>query len=617
MANSREKNLEEDAVFEPVTEACPHFLHSEAERGAVECLLSNGPGAFYTRLNAERLGPFLSPDEVNQVSGWAQDYRCSEVVVEEEMEMEAAVGFDQMDGEGQGMMDFSACYFPTHSDTPAPPLELGWPEKESWDCMGQARVYTSPPVEDAPPVREVVRKLLQGAKKLIAIVTDSLSDSTVIGDLHSAASLGVPVYIILNQRSVQENFTPHRLRHPNMRVRVLGGKTFCSREGKMVVGELKENFILVDLEKVMVGSYSLTWSDAHLHRQLVMVMSGPVVESFDREFRILFANSLPIPDTWKGGRPIIGGLIDEGLVAMNRPERLDPNSSKPFLPEIIHSPPPSFTDQPIDWEALGVIPRGPDATCLLASPPPGLLDGQVQYSIFEEPLIIEEKPIPQQYNVPQSKLLSPQENRTGINSAFGKTRLDNHINYGPLRRLSSTDKLNEQEIMRSPRGEPSLSPSSRKEFAVRRGSYPDEAKMEQNQTKPKSTKAKKPLILRVGLPQMEARFSSLSDIMKRLQIRQSTSTPKRGPKSAVTDISRSMMDLSTGQADSNHRLKANCYDGLPQTPAQALMRQRTDDKNNRSPKSFLSPMPSMRPRSSTFGYQKEWRSPTRQRSDEE
>lgn len=35
----------------------------------------------------------------------------------------------------------------------------------------------------------------------------------------------------------------------------MGGKTFCTRDGKMLVGELKENFVLVDLEKVMVGSY--------------------------------------------------------------------------------------------------------------------------------------------------------------------------------------------------------------------------------------------------------------------------------------------------------------------------------------------------------------------------
>lgn len=50
--------------------------------------------------------------------------------------------------------------------------------------------------------------------QVIAIVTDRLTDGAIIGDLHNAASRGVPVYIILNQRSIQESFTLNRLRHP-------------------------------------------------------------------------------------------------------------------------------------------------------------------------------------------------------------------------------------------------------------------------------------------------------------------------------------------------------------------------------------------------------------------
>lgn len=41
----------------------------------------------------------------------------------------------------------------------------------------------------------------------------------------------------------------------NMRVRVLGGKTFCSKTGRMVVGEMKDKFLLVDIETVIHGSY--------------------------------------------------------------------------------------------------------------------------------------------------------------------------------------------------------------------------------------------------------------------------------------------------------------------------------------------------------------------------
>lgn len=50
--------------------------------------------------------------------------------------------------------------------------------------------------------------------QVIAIVTDRLTDGAIIGDLHMAASRGVAVYIILNQRTIEENFTLNRLRHP-------------------------------------------------------------------------------------------------------------------------------------------------------------------------------------------------------------------------------------------------------------------------------------------------------------------------------------------------------------------------------------------------------------------
>lgn len=51
-------------------------------------------------------------------------------------------------------------------------------------------------------------------EQLIAIVADRITDSTVIGDLHSAASRGVVIYIILNRRPAQDNLTPNQLKHP-------------------------------------------------------------------------------------------------------------------------------------------------------------------------------------------------------------------------------------------------------------------------------------------------------------------------------------------------------------------------------------------------------------------
>lgn len=56
--------------------------------------------------------------------------------------------------------------------------------------------------------------------------------------------------------------------------------------------------------------------------------------------------------------------------------------------------------------------------------------------------------------------------------------------------------------------------------------------------------SQKPVILK--LPQYES-FSSLSDIMKKIPPRQST--PGRGSRAAASELSRSMLELSTHNQD--------------------------------------------------------------------
>uniref|UniRef100_A0AAQ6AQ39 Scaffolding anchor of CK1 domain-containing protein n=1 Tax=Amphiprion ocellaris TaxID=80972 RepID=A0AAQ6AQ39_AMPOC len=339
MSDSQEQSLDENAVFLPVDESSPEFLHCEREREAVERLLSAGPEAFYSSIGTECSGCFLSSEEVSQITSWAQNYDFNHLQQENAVESSTDVE------------DFSSTYFPCHSDMPTPNLELGWPEKNNWVPQGSVTVHTSPPAEGQPPVREVIRRHLQKASQVIAIVTDRLTDGAIIGDLYNVASRGVPVYIILNQRSIQENFTLNRLRHPNMRVRVLGGTSFCSRTGRMVFGEMKNKFLLVDLETVIHGSYSLTWTDAHLHRQLITVLSGPVVDAFDREFRILFAASLPVPNTWRvtgTNAHVNHQLKDFPPLRFQKQVSLEPD---------IFSPPSPPADFLMDWEAMGVVQR--------------------------------------------------------------------------------------------------------------------------------------------------------------------------------------------------------------------------------------------------------------------
>lgn len=152
MSKSQEQSLNKDVVFLPVNESNPEFLHSEVERSALESLLRDGPGAFYTKLSIHQTEPFLCPEEVTQVSSWVEDHH---VEVVENGDVESETGSDVQDCTDQ--------YFPTLSDTPAPCLELGWPLKDRWDGVERAMVYTNPPVEQAPHIREVIRRLLQGA----------------------------------------------------------------------------------------------------------------------------------------------------------------------------------------------------------------------------------------------------------------------------------------------------------------------------------------------------------------------------------------------------------------------------------------------------------------------
>lgn len=627
MSDSQEQSLDENAVFLPVTESSPEFLYCERERQAVETLLSEGPEAFYSSIGTERSGCFLSSEEVSQITGWAQDYRFNPQQAQRDTNGEEGAS---------EMVNAYSTYFPSYSDTPTPDLELGWPERGPWVPKGGVTVHTSPPAQGEPPVREIIRRHLQKAKQVIAIVTDRLTDGAVIGDLHNAASRGVPVYIILNQRSIQESFTLNRLRHPNMRVRVLGGKSFCSRVGRMVVGEMKDKFLLVDLETVIHGSYSLTWTDAHLHRQLITVLKGAVVDSFDREFRILFAASLPVPDTWRVAGTHIG--VTHQLKDFSS---LTFQNHFPLEPEIT-SPPPPPPDSLLDWEAMGVLQRD---GYLLDNP----LEQHEEIVAMEMPLqnnmlidknatfmdsfanngnqFVDKRRLsgnnsPVTNNVPEKLTFNTtQPPPTDPTSADRMRRMEQKIEKEISRQLSieKSTNLDDRKTARldDRATEPAhnmIAPSSNKkrERSRREPILEEDSSLNKTSSKLENMpSSRKPLILRV--PGSE-NFSSLSDILKRIQHQQSTSgQQKKRSTTAVSEMSRSMMDLSVHHADNDEkgvpvpRFKASCFDPGHMTPAFALMKKRNDEVKSslyRTPKTFL---PRERPRSSSYTLKMDWR----------
>lgn len=80
------------------------------------------------------------------------------------------------------------------------------------------------------------------------------------------------------------------------------------------------------------------------------------MELFDREFRILYAASQPVPDSWKAAAPMELPMIDQ---IFDQPEPISPKQALLSCPP---SPPPPTAASPIDWEALGVFPKTGDSS---------------------------------------------------------------------------------------------------------------------------------------------------------------------------------------------------------------------------------------------------------------
>lgn len=96
---------------------------------------------------------------------------------------------------------------------------------------------------------------------------------------------------------------------------------------------------------------SLTWTDAHLHRQLITVLSGSVVDTFDKEFRILFAASQPVPDMWR-----VASTLGDEIFPLRDVSYSTPPCKIAQKHEVINPPSPPH-DALLDWEAMGVVRR--------------------------------------------------------------------------------------------------------------------------------------------------------------------------------------------------------------------------------------------------------------------
>ncbi|XP_035518396.1 protein FAM83D [Morone saxatilis] len=271
-------------------------LYNERHRLALEELLSGGLDTFLDFLRKERIPNFLSDDEIQRIRSAAVPPRCVSLLHGEDQPLEQSLSCS---------LDCSSVtYFPEVSDVEPPLLEMGWPAFTAGSYRGVTRAvaHFQPSYgECIYSCKEAARRMIKSAREVIAIVTDSLTDLDIFKDLQEACSnRKVPVYILLDQ-----SCAPAFLKMCNnvgvrlddlrqMRVRIITGTTYYMRSGARITGKVHERFMLIDGNRVATGSYRFNWTDGKLNSSNLIELSGQITEKFDEEFRILYAQSLPI-----------------------------------------------------------------------------------------------------------------------------------------------------------------------------------------------------------------------------------------------------------------------------------------------------------------------------------
>ncbi|XP_040284509.1 protein FAM83B [Bufo bufo] len=259
----------------------PHY--KEWYRVAIDALIDGGIASYQEFLNKERATEFLAEDELNYITNHIQK------PVEN---VDSSQGYSTDDNSSSGT------YWPMESDVEAPNLDLGWP----YVAPGQIGatdigLYFNPPRGHPLTIKEMIRKSIKEARKVIAIVMDMFTDIDIFKELVEASTRGVPVYLLLDDANFphflkmaeKQGLQVQRLR--NMRVRTVKGQEYFSKSGAKFCGKMEQKFLLVDCERVMYGTYSFMWSYEKVHLSMIQVITGKLVECFDEEFRTLYARS--------------------------------------------------------------------------------------------------------------------------------------------------------------------------------------------------------------------------------------------------------------------------------------------------------------------------------------
>ncbi|KAG1968479.1 protein FAM83B [Pimephales promelas] len=286
MALSQVQCLDDNHINLRTNESKPEFFYSEEQRIALETLIQDGQDAFEDYIKTQNIRCFLSDLELERILNTVEVYSPGSHDNDAEL-------YGESDGE-----ELSLQYWPDRSDYSIPQLDIGWLDRVSYRGVTRAQVYTQPPYEGQPHIKEVVRKIIGQAQRVIAIVMDLFTDIDIFKDLLDASyKRKVAVYIMLEATGVKhflrmcEKAGMHTGHLKNLRVRNIRGAQFFSRSSKRVCGSQSQKFMFIDGDKAVSGSYSFTWSASRLDRNVITVLSGQAVETFDALFQDMYVMS--------------------------------------------------------------------------------------------------------------------------------------------------------------------------------------------------------------------------------------------------------------------------------------------------------------------------------------
>lgn len=164
MAESQLECMEDGNIKDNIPESRPEFVYSEEQRVALELLLKEGDGAFKMQLKTENKKDFLSAREVKWIRETVKEYQTNE---EDESNSSETPESKKKEGSSSSL---HSTYWPQLSDTEVPPLDLGWPTGGFFKGVTRVAVYTHPPKQNSPHIREVVRRLIQEANKVVYLI---------------------------------------------------------------------------------------------------------------------------------------------------------------------------------------------------------------------------------------------------------------------------------------------------------------------------------------------------------------------------------------------------------------------------------------------------------------